>query len=154
MPPDQALAFLKELNKVKRPEDFFLIGIDLKKEPHLIEAAYNDSKGITSQFNLNVLDRINNELGGNFVIHNFEHKPEYNPQTGAARSFLVSTIDQIVDIQYLGKSYHFKEGERIYTEISQKYSLTDFEDLTAKAGLKVYESFLDSKEYFADILLK
>ena len=148
--PAQAEEFLLELRSNVSTGDKLLIGIDLKKDPDVVLKAYNDSEGVTRAFNLNLLTRINRELGGSFDLEHFEHVPEYDEASGAARSFLRSTEDQEVRITALDASFHFSEGESIATEISQKYSLDEVEMLADRTGFTLLENFTDSKGYFVD----
>lgn len=150
--PERAMSFFNKLNEVMRPGDKLLSGIDLKKDPNTILKAYNDPAGITRAFNLNMLERINRELGGNFNLKNWEHYPTYDPLTGECRSYLMSTVDQDVYIGALEKTYHFKHSEPIHMEISRKYSLEDINELAESSGFVVQKHFLDSKGYFVDTL--
>lgn len=149
-----AQTFLKELNNRMNPEDQLLIGFDLKKDPHIILRAYNDDSGITARFNLNLLNRINKELDGEFVLENFYHYPIYNPLTGETRSFLISKIAQSVRIGYLDEVYEFRMGEPISMEISQKYDRRMIREMAEKAGFTVEKNFFDNKKYFVDSLWK
>jgi dimethylhistidine N-methyltransferase len=146
----QAVDFLRLIGGAMRSKDALLIGLDLQKDPAVIRAAYNDAAGHTREFNLNLLRRINRELGANFSINNFKHAPEYDPETGAARSFLVSTKAQTVKVDVLQKSFDFEAGEKIFMEISQKYSSEQIENLATEAGFRVAESFYDSRKWFTD----
>jgi L-histidine Nalpha-methyltransferase len=150
----EASAFLQALSLSFSERDFALIGFDLKKDPHVIERAYNDSQGITRAFNLNLLHRLNRELGANFDVNNFIHYPYYDPQTGAARSYLVSTKDQEVNIRTLQRVIKFQAWESIRTEVSQKYDLLMIEKLVSEAGLEIVDLFFDADHYFCDVLLK
>ncbi len=149
---EEASVFLRVLASHLHKGDLLMIGFDLKKDPKIILDAYNDKQGITKAFNLNLLDRINNELGGNFNIANFKHWPTYNPLTGATKSYLISTKEQKVDIEAIGKSFHFDAYEAIDMELSQKYSLTDIQNLAAKSGFTVKKNYTDERNYFVDSL--
>lgn len=150
--PERANAFFHKLYEVMSPGDQLLSGIDLKKDPRTILEAYNDPAGITRSFNLNLLTRINRELGGNLKVENFEHYPNYDPFTGEARSYLMSKVDQDVHLKALDKTYHFDHSEPILMEISRKYSLGEIEQLATESGFSVKHHFTDSKEYFVDTL--
>ncbi len=152
--PDVAQSFYKKLWGTMRPGDFVLSGIDLKKDPQVILHAYNDPAGITRNFNLNLLSRINQELGGNFNLNNFMHYPIYNPETGEARSYLISTKAQEIYIASLNKSYSFNPWEAIHMEISKKYGLAEIAELAEKTGFTLEKNFSDSKAYFVDSLWK
>ena len=147
---EKAVEFLDLIRGSMRRNDALLIGLDLQKEPAVIRAAYNDAAGHTRDFNLNLLYRINRELGANFSVNDFKHAPEYNPETGAARSFLISTKPQSVQIDALQQTFEFAEGERIFMEISQKYSPEQIKNLAAESGFEVAKSFSDSKGWFTD----
>jgi L-histidine N-alpha-methyltransferase len=148
MPPDQALLFCKKLGASLQKGDLVLMGFDLKKNPRVIRAAYNDAEGYTKAFNLNLLTRINNELDGNFDVSQFEHYASYDPSTGACKSFLVSLKAQEVLIS--GNTFYFEQDEYIYMEISQKYSLEEIDEMALNAGFSTVEHFFDSKRWFLD----
>lgn len=132
--------------------DLMLIGFDLKKAPRVIERAYDDASGVTREFNLNLLTRLNRELGANFDLTQFEHYPYYDPQSGAAKSFLMSMRSQSVYIEALSKSFYFQQWETINTEISQKYDLLMIDKLMTSAGLEITDIFFDEQHYFCDVL--
>ncbi|WP_225860234.1 L-histidine N(alpha)-methyltransferase [Chitinophaga pendula] len=146
----EALSFCKTIRRELQPGDLLLTGFDLKKHPQLILDAYNDRQGYTRDFNLNLLRRINRELGADFDLNQFEHYPTYDPQTGACKSYLVSRTDQQVHIGEV--VIHFREGEPIYMEISQKYSIPEIENLAAEAGFYPATRFTDSRSWFMDTL--
>lgn len=148
MPVSDAEGFCRELRNHLSPGDMVLIGVDLKKNPKTVLAAYNDKDGITKRFNLNLLERINRELNADFHLSKFEHYPTYDPETGACKSYLISTADQQVKI---GKdSISFARDEYIYMEISQKYSVMQTNQMAENAGFKPLEIFFDSKKWFID----
>jgi L-histidine Nalpha-methyltransferase len=150
MSVQQATLFCRQIHGQLRPGDLLLVGFDLKKHPRTILDAYNDRQGITRAFNLNLLTRINRELGADFDPEQFEHYPVYDPGTGACRSYLISKIDQNV---HLGdKTIAFTENEAVYMEISQKYSMAETESMAAQAGFEPVDVFYDSKGWFADVL--
>lgn len=151
---ERASAFLGQLAHCLRTGDRVLIGLDLKKSEDVVLPAYNDSQGITARFNLNVLTRINRELGGNFKVDQFAHRPEYTEEEGIARSFLESLQDQQVRIDALGASFSFQKGERIHTEVSRKYNDDILTAILSSTGLEVTARITDSKDYFADFILK
>jgi len=152
--PKEASAFLYSLSKYIRNDDALLIGFDLEKDKSILEKAYNDKKGITSQFNLNVLSRINKELDGGFELSSFEHKSFYNLREHRIEMHLESNLDQKVRIGAIGKEFHFKEGETIHTENSYKYSKNRLYGLVKNAGLQVIANFTDPKNQYSLILLK
>jgi L-histidine N-alpha-methyltransferase len=150
MPPNNAEAFCRELRNHLSPGDKVLMGIDLKKNPSTVLAAYNDKDGITKRFNLNLLERINRELGGNFNLSQFEHYPMYDPESGACRSYLVSQTDQQVKIG--NESIHFLKDEYIYMEISQKYTIMQTNQMASNSGFNALHIFTDSKKWFIDAI--
>ena len=132
--------------------DQMLTGFDLKKDPGVILAAYNDSKGITSDFNLNLLHRIRVELGWDIDPAKFYHYPVYDPQEGAAKSYLVSRLEQDIILENHPYTIHFSEGETIFMEISQKYSVEDISGFASRAGFHILKNFFDPKGYFVNSL--
>jgi dimethylhistidine N-methyltransferase len=149
-PLDKAVDFLRLIRGTMRVGDALLIGLDLQKDQAVIRAAYNDAGGRTRDFNLNLLRRINRDLGGDFDLAGFEHAPEYNEQTGAARSFLKSVKSQTVHIAALNREFHFAVGEKIFMEISQKYSRQQIDGLAGDAGFHIGGQYFDSRHYFTD----
>jgi dimethylhistidine N-methyltransferase len=145
-----AKSFLKELHQHMDAGDLLVIGFDLKKDPQVILDAYNDAAGITASFNLNLLYRINRELGANFQLHQFKHWQTYNPHTGACRSFLVSLQEQEVYFAGLDRYFSFAAWEPISVELSQKFSLPEVEALAAQTGFELVRHFQDSRTYFLD----
>ncbi len=126
-----------------RPGDLLLIGFDMKKDPARILAAYNDAAGVTRDFNLNLLTRINRELGADFDRSAFRHWAVYNPLSGACESYLVSLRAQTVRLEALGEKVHFEAWEAIYMELSQKYDIAAIEGLAAGTGFGRKEAFFD-----------
>ncbi len=147
-----AHVFLKRLNRNLKLGDQVLLGVDLKKSPSIILPAYSDSKGITAKFNLNLLNRINRELGANFKTKRFRHYASYDPESGEVRSYLISKVDQEVYIEKLNKSFHLAEQENIHTEISKKYAIEEFEALGHDCGFHSREQYFDSRHFFMDTL--
>lgn len=148
----EAASFLDELSKNCKSSDMMLLGVDLKKDPKIITAAYDDPKGITASFNLNLLKRMNRELGSDFNVEDFEHLTFYEDESGEILSFLVSKKDQSVRFGKLDLNVNFKKGERIHTEISRKYDFAELESIAMKDGFEVIQHFVDSKKYFCDTL--
>ncbi|MGR3810632.1 L-histidine N(alpha)-methyltransferase [Jiulongibacter sp. NS-SX5] len=144
--------FLTLVKKHTTAEDYLLLGADLKKDPEIILKAYNDPEGITARFNLNLLHRMNKELNANFDLANFKHYPYYNPISGTCYSYLISLKDQKVEIA--DSTIFFQKNEPLHTEVSQKYSLQDLEELILAAGFNGIESFLDTKEWFSLSLIR
>ncbi len=148
MTPEEAEDFCLHLNSNLSPNDRVLVGFDLKKNPHIILEAYNDKEGITASFNLNLLTRINNELGGNFDVKQFQHYQTYDPVTGACRSFLISLISQ--DVMIDNTKISFEENELIDMEISQKFSPEKIRELGEKSGFTITGEIKDAKKWFVD----
>lgn len=139
--PDEAAAFLSRIAGVCGPGGGLLIGVDLKKSSETLEAAYNDSRGVTAAFNLNILVRINRELGANFDVDRFSHIAFFNEELGRIEMHLVSLTDQRVLIA--GAEIAFRQGETIHTENSYKYSLAEFRKLAALGGFDVVKTWTD-----------
>jgi L-histidine Nalpha-methyltransferase len=152
MSTDEASGFVRDMSSQLSVKDLVVIGFDLKKDPSIIEAAYNDEAGVTRAFNLNVLTRLNETLGAKFDLSLFQHYPSYNPETGTASSYLVSLKDQDVPISALQRSFHFSQWETIHTEISQKYDLLTIDRLFADAGLEIVDLFFDHQHFFCDVV--
>ena len=140
------------LRKVMCTNDLLFIGFDMKKDPEVILNAYNDPHGYTAAFNLNLLQRINDDLDADFNLNNFYHKEEYDSETGTASSYLISKKEQTISIDNLDKNIHFEKGEKIFTEISQKYDLDMINDMATKSGFEVVRNFYDERKYFVNSL--
>jgi L-histidine Nalpha-methyltransferase len=134
--------------------DFALIGFDLKKDPRLIDFAYDDPEGVAREFNLNILKRMNRELSGQFQINQFDHYSSYDAEHGMVKSYLVSLTDQNVPIKALGKTFHFAQWETIRMEIALKFDLLQIEKMLSTSGLEIVDLFFDSEQYFCDVLVK
>lgn len=148
---DSAIDFMSDLRAVLRPGDMFLAGFDLKKDPEILRRAYSDEGGVTRDFNLNLLTRLNRELDANFDIAQFQHLAVYNPVRGAMESYLLSRKDQNVLVS--GGNIFFDAGEPILTEYSYKYLPKDIFSMTRKAGFESVKNFYDEKSWFMDSLL-
>ena len=146
--PDKALHLCRKIRAGLEQGDRILVGFDLKKDPHKILAAYNDAAGYTARFNLNLLRRINAELGGNFDLAKYVHYPTYDPLTGACKSFLVSRVDQVVSIAE--KAFAFQKDECIFMEISQKYTIEETACMAARSGFIPVKNFFDRRKWFVD----
>lgn len=142
--------FMSKLRESLRSGDQLILGVDLKKDPKQILSAYNDSQGVTAAFNFNILERINKELGANFNLRQFEHYNSYDPQSGEARSYLLSLQNQEVFVAAANQSFSFKAYEAVHTETSRKYSASELKQLASKHGFKVVADFRDSKNRFSD----
>jgi len=143
----EALAFLRNACTVARPGGAMLVGVDLKKDPAVLHAAYNDARGITAQFNLNLLERINRELGANIDIDAFRHLAFYNAEAGRIEMYLESLRDQRVAIG--NRVFTFRRGETIHTENSCKYSIAEFQDLARNAGFVPQACWTDAQNLFS-----
>ena len=143
-----ALSLLRRIRGKLRPGDALVLGLDMVKDPRVILAAYHDSQGVTARFNLNLLARLNRELGMDFALDRFAHYACYNPLDGAARSFLVSALTQEVHSSHLGRSFHFAAGETIYTEQSQKYTPAMVQALAEQSGFEPAGLLLDEAGWY------
>jgi uncharacterized SAM-dependent methyltransferase len=129
-------------------DDRLLVGMDMEKDPTLLERAYDDSAGVTARFNLNLLARINRELGGAFDVSRFRHRAVYDEDARRVEIYLVSSDEQVVPIATLGRSIPFAAGEAIHTENCHKYSFADIEALAGAAGLHLAGQWTDRKRWF------
>ena len=150
----QARGFLRRLWTTLAPDDLVLIGFDLKKDIDLLLSAYNDPMGVTSQFNLNLLGRINRELGADFDLDAWRHFGTYNVFSGAMESYLVSLCDQDVHIEEVGQTFHFDSWEPIHTEYSYKYLESDVANLAATTGYELEAQFFDRRRWFVDAMFR
>jgi len=150
----QAVEFLMSIQELMNDDDLFFIGFDQKKDPQTILNAYNDSAGITERFNKNLLARINNELDANFDLDKFLHWEVYDPETGTAKSYLVSKQNQTIHINGLDLTVAFKAWETIHTEISQKYDDNVVSWLADKAGMRISRIFSDENKFYKNYILK
>jgi len=150
---DEALRFLRALRNVLQKGDALLLGADLKKDPRVLEAAYNDALGVTSAFNLNVLARINRELGGTFELRAFKHRAFYNEAMGRIEIYIESLLSQRVRIAKLDLEVEFAAGELIHTENSYKYDMAGIARLAEATGFECARTWLDSEERFSSNLL-
>lgn len=149
---ERAQDFLRQLRATLNAGDYLLIGFDLKKDPSVILQAYNDPAGITAEFNLNLLRRINRELDADFDLSAFRHWETYNPATGETKSYIVSTCAQTVHLGDLNQQIHFETWEAIDVELSLKYSYSEIESLAESTGFTVDQTFTDQRGYFVDCL--
>jgi dimethylhistidine N-methyltransferase len=149
----EAERFLQEVATVMTPSDFLQLGIDLRKDGAVLERAYDDSQGVTADFNLNLLARINRELGGHFDLDAFQHRAIYSEGPGRVEMYLVSKKEQRVRIDHLDREISLDAGEAIHTENSYKYSLAEIGSLAAAAGLRIASQWLDTQHRFSVNLL-
>lgn len=151
IPLNAVNAFCRQLRSLLNTGDLLFIGFDLKKDPRTILAAYNDKGGITKRFNLNLLRRMNDELGANFDLSKFEHYPVYDPGTGTCKSYLVSLAAQRVCVGDT-ECFDFEEGEPIHTEISQKYTVAQTDELAQASGFRPVKHLYDGRHWFLDTI--
>ncbi|HVJ93977.1 MAG TPA: L-histidine N(alpha)-methyltransferase [Labilithrix sp.] len=149
--PAEARRLLSRFRRAAGRDGLVLVGVDLKKDPAVLHAAYNDARGVTAAFNKNVLRRMNMELGADFDLNAFHHYAFYSPSAGRIEMHLVSDRRQMVRVG--DKAFSFEEGESICTEHSYKYDLTTAERLARSAGLALVERWLDGDKQFALLLL-
>ncbi len=149
----EAAAFLGEVRATLAAHDRVLVGIDLRKDRAVLEPAYDDPQGVTAEFNKNILNRINRELGGRFDLARFRHQAVYDDVEGRIEMYLVSACDQQAAIDELKQVFVFAAGERIHTEDSYKYSPAEIEALARQAGLTVEQQWFDAGRLFSVNLL-
>jgi L-histidine Nalpha-methyltransferase len=147
--PAEARSLLREIRSTLRPGDGLLLGADLKKPSHILELAYDDALGVTAAFNLNLLLRINRELGANFALSRFEHQAIYNEELGRVEMRLVSRTAQTVQIDKIDLKVEFQAAEAIHTESSYKYDLKELGLLAQQTGFKASRSWFDPERLFS-----
>ncbi|PIW32935.1 MAG: L-histidine N(alpha)-methyltransferase [Nitrosopumilales archaeon CG15_BIG_FIL_POST_REV_8_21_14_020_37_12] len=147
--PSAGKEFLEKINSTMKNNDLFLIGLDLVKDKDVLENAYNDSKGITARFNLNVLSRINDELDADFNLNNFVHSAVYNQKEQRIEMYLKSLVTQSVIISKSNLLLHLHRDELILTEYSYKYKLDQIKGLMKSAGFEIKRIWLDDKNLFS-----
>jgi dimethylhistidine N-methyltransferase len=145
--PPEVVRFLARLRELCAPGGAALIGVDLRKDRKVLEAAYDDAAGVTAEFNLNLLLRVNRELGADFDLGRFRHRSVWNERRGRVEMHLLSTAAQTVSID--GASFSFAAGEAIHSESSYKYDLAGFAGLAGAAGLAVARVWLDERRWFS-----
>jgi L-histidine N-alpha-methyltransferase len=145
--PHEAIEFLKLARRMVGTGGALLIGVDLKKDKRLLDAAYDDAAGVTAAFNLNLLARINRELGGNFQLRRFRHKAYYDENKGWIEMHLESLAAQLVHVG--GERLRFGQGETIHTEISCKYSVEEFRAVAHRAGFEPDQTWIDAANLFS-----
>jgi dimethylhistidine N-methyltransferase len=152
--PVEASRFLNGVTKAMSKEDSLLIGFDLEKDRSVMERAYDDPGGVTARFNLNLLKRINRELGGCFEPGRFSHRAVYNQRMSRVEMYLVSACRQEVRVEALDKTYRFGKHETIHTENSHKFSLDTIRNLADSTGLEIAGQWFDTRKYFNLSLLR
>jgi dimethylhistidine N-methyltransferase len=149
---DEAVALLRAMRETVGAGGAALVGIDLEKDPGVIEAAYNDAAGITAEFTLNLLARLNREIGSDFDLDGFAHRATYSRERGRIETFLVSLRDQ--DVAVGDRRFHFEADEAMQVEYSHKYTDAGFAALAAQAGMRVVEAWNDEAGWFGQRLLE
>jgi uncharacterized SAM-dependent methyltransferase len=142
-------SFLKKINSTMKSDDLFLIGLDLVKDSKILESAYDDSQGVTAEFNLNVLSRINDELDADFDLNNFSHYSIYNKQDQRIEMNLKSLVNQSIIISKSNLSLNLEKNELIHTEHSHKYTLNQIRTLLESTGFKINNIWLDDDKHFS-----
>jgi L-histidine Nalpha-methyltransferase len=150
--PEEARTFLRAMRRVLKVGDALLLGVDLRKQAELLEAAYDDTLGVTAAFNLNLLARINREFDGDFNLRDFRHQAIYNEELGRVEVYIVSLRAQVVRLRRLEMEIRFAEGERIHTESSYKYDLAGLSLLANETGYTRARTWLDEREQFSSNL--
>jgi dimethylhistidine N-methyltransferase len=145
--PDDAGRFLARVATTLGRDGVFIVGVDLRKDRAILEAAYDDAEGVTARFNLNLLDRINRELQGSFDLSSFAHRASYKADAGRIEMHLESLRDQTVGVA--GRDVVFRRGETIHTENSYKYDVDDFQTLATAAGFRVLDVLVDPRRWFS-----
>jgi dimethylhistidine N-methyltransferase len=151
--PEAAVSMLRDLRSALAPGDALLLGADLRKDRSILEPAYDDPLGVTAAFNLNLLQRINRELGGHFDLGGFAHRAFYDAELGRIEMHLVSRREQRVRIDALDLDVAFAEGETIHTENSHKYDEATLRTLARESGFAVEHLWSDKRRWFADVLM-
>ncbi len=152
LPPDDGIRFLRNVRSAMKPGDMFLMGLDMVKDTPTLESAYNDAAGMTSRFNLNVLSRMNAELGADFDLDNFAHRATYNEDERRVEMHLESLRDQTVTIPRSGFVMRLERGELIHTESSYKYEPGQIRGMLNSSGLGHVGSWTDANGYFTLVL--
>lgn len=150
--PEPATRLLQQMAAQVGPGGGLLIGTDLRKDPAVLEAAYDDAQGVTAAFNKNLLRRINRELGADFDLDAFDHRAVYDEELGRIEMLLISREAQ--EVRVAGRRFTFAAGEAIRTELSHKYTIDGFHQLAAAAGWQAEEVWTDSASLFAVHLLR
>lgn len=151
--PENGIKFLQKINSSMKNDDLFLIGLDLVKDKTVLRQAYDDSQGITAQFNLNVLSRINSELGGNFDISKFVHHTVYNENQNKIEMYLRSLAKQTVEIPNANLMLEIDEGELIHTEDSHIYTISQIKQMFEMTGYQIEAMWNDDNRYYSLVLL-
>ncbi|RWW99751.1 L-histidine N(alpha)-methyltransferase [Flavobacterium cerinum] len=149
---DEAIDLLERFNADMKKGDMLLMGMDLKKNPRIIQLAYDDPHGITRSFNMNLLQRMSRELEADILSDQFDFYSNYNPKNGEVNSYLVSLKKQSFYSKVLDTTFHLEKDELIWTELSRKYSFEEINALAEATGFTVKNNFLDCRHYYTDSL--
>ncbi len=150
--PAAALGFLRKIRSMLEPGDFLLLGTDLMKPVPVLLSAYDDSLGVTAAFNLNLLARVNRELGGHFILTQFEHEARFNERARSIEMHIVSKQAQAVSIDAAEMTIAFRAGESIWTESSHKYRMPEVARMAAESGFECSAQWIDQEWGFAESL--
>ncbi len=145
----ESRTFLTAVAEILNPDDRFILGLDMIKDTEVLEAAYNDSRGITAEFNKNILLVLNRELGADFDTDDFDHVAFFNPEKGQMEMHLAARRDISVIVQQLDLTIHLRKGETIRTEICRKFSQSSTRQMLRRSGLEVKRWFSDAEEWFS-----
>lgn len=145
--PEEAILFLRRARRLLRADGALVLGVDLKKDPQQLHDAYNDAAGVTAQFTLNLLRRMNRELDANFDLSAFAHDAFYNEAAGRIEIYVRSLKDQTVTV--MGRRFVFAEGERVHTEYSYKYDEAGIAELARRGGFSIAHTWTDPAQLFA-----
>ncbi len=152
--PDEARSFIQDLHHRMPEGDYFLIGVDRVKDTEVLNAAYNDSKGLTAEFNMNVLRVLNREVGSNFDLNKFQHRAFFNAAQGRIEMHLLSLEAQTVKLSALQTSFDLEQGESILTEISHKFQHDEIESLLLDCGFEIVRHYEADNQYFSLLLVR
>jgi len=147
--PNDGRKFLQKINSTMNPGDLFLIGLDLVKDKQILESAYNDSQGVTAEFNLNILSRINDELDADFYLKNFTHRAIYNEEEQRIEMYLKSLVNQSVIVSKSNLLLNLEKDELIHTEHSHKYKSSQISELLDSTGFEIKHTWLDDNKHFS-----
>ncbi len=150
-PPD-ASQFLARVRRLVGDDGGLLLGVDLVKDRHVLEQAYNDRQGLTAAFNRNLLQHVQRVLGGNLDLNRFTHRAIYNEQKQRIEMYLDSTADQVVTVA--GERFAFRAGDSIHTEHSYKYTVRQVQELAGQSGFRVTQAWTDARDYFGVFYLQ
>lgn len=150
--PKECDRFIDQVTKALNPGDYLLLGMDLQKPVEILEAAYNDSQGVTAAFNLNMLQHLNDRFKGNFDLDLFEHQAIYNLRDNQIEMYLISQQDQSVTLKELDLTFELRQKEKILTEISRKFDLEQMKQYLRKHALEMIKAYTDSQQWFGLLL--